>query len=100
MNIGEWTKSVDDEHSVLVSVNWNSTYPIYEFVNDPIKKEKIKLAIIKYINSKAIEKLEIVPFYRYWGNGEHYYDLQYAPKLWYGQYKYEGIIGYVYPISD
>lgn len=95
INLGEWTNSVDDAHSVLISVNWNATYPIYDLVEDPVKKEQLKTAVINYINSKSVEVLEIVPFYRYWGNGEHYFAQEYAPKLWYDQYTYEQVACYL-----
>ncbi len=64
-NYGEWTKSVDDTHSVLVDVNWNATYPIYDFVADPVKKAQITVAMEKYIVDRKLGKiLELIPLYR------------------------------------
>lgn len=55
---GEWTKSVDDELSRLVDVNWDATYPIYDLISNPAKKQEIKEAVLKYIASKKAEASE------------------------------------------
>lgn len=66
INLGDWTKSVDDQHSRLVDVDWNATYPIYDLISDPIKKQQIKEAVEKYINSKRIDMIDIIPVFRYY----------------------------------
>lgn len=55
---GEWTMSVDDELSRLIDVDWNATYPIYDLISEPIKKQEIKDAILKYIASKKVETIK------------------------------------------
>lgn len=95
INLGSWTQSVDDLHSSLVEVNWNATYPIYELISDSRKREELKEAVLKYIESKKKKVLPIVPFYQYWGNGEHYYTTEFASTLWYGQYRYEYVAWYL-----
>lgn len=95
INLGAWTESVDDTHCRLVDVNWNATYPIYDLITDPIKKAELKVAVEKYIDSKKIEPLPIVPFYQYWGNGEHFYDQKYAPTAGNGEYRYEYVAWYL-----
>ena len=37
-NLSGWQQSVDKTHCVLTEINFNKTYPIYEFIKDPIKK--------------------------------------------------------------
>ena len=64
INLGDWTKSIDDEHARLIDVDWNVTYPIYELISDPIKKQQIKDAVFRYIESKKIEVLALEPLYK------------------------------------
>lgn len=68
INLGDWTKSVDDQHSRLIDVDWNATYPIYDLISDPIKKQEIKEAVQRYINSKKIDVIDIIPVFRYYSN--------------------------------
>lgn len=42
INLGDWTKSVDDKNSRVVDVDWNATYPIYELISDPVKQQQMK----------------------------------------------------------
>jgi len=64
INLGNWTSSVDDTHSKLVKVDWNATYPIYDLISDPLKKEQIKSAVIKYIESHQLPPiLQLLPLY-------------------------------------
>lgn len=63
-NPGKWAETVTDVNSVLISLNWNRTYPIYELVTDPSKKAMLKAAVERYIESKKIEVMEVVPLYR------------------------------------
>lgn len=64
INLGDWTKSIDDQHANLIDVDWNSTYPIYELISDPVKKQQIKDAVLRYIKSKKIEILALEPLYK------------------------------------
>lgn len=95
INLGAWTESVDDNHSRLVDVDWNATYPIYDLIKDPIKKSELKAAVEKYIDSKKIEILPIVPLYQYWDNKDHFYMTGYSPSGVEGRWKYEYPICYV-----
>lgn len=52
LDFSEWQKSVDKNHCVLTEINFNKTYPIYEFIKDPVKKQQIKDAVIRYINNQ------------------------------------------------
>lgn len=91
INLGDWTKSVDDEHSRLVDIDWNATYPIYDLISDPIKKEEIKKAVLKYINSKKIEVLKTSLIYRSYNGKDHYYASFYSPTYGNGNWTYEGV---------
>lgn len=64
INLGSWSSSVDDQHSKLIDVDWNATYPIYDLIADPIKKQEVKKAVLAYIDSKKIIVKEVNPFYR------------------------------------
>lgn len=97
INLGAWTESVDDQHSRLFDVNWNATYPIYDLISDPIKKQEIKEAVFRYIDSKKIEILPIVPVYQSWNGRDHYYNTNYS--LTYGDkndWKYEYVAFHVF----
>ncbi|WP_101688713.1 MAC/perforin domain-containing protein [Dysgonomonas massiliensis] len=63
-NPGKWAETVTDVNSVLINLNWNRTYPIYELVTDPSKKAMLKAAVERYIDSKKIEVLEVALLYR------------------------------------
>lgn len=39
------------------------TYPIYELIADATKREEIRLAVNRYIESQKIEILELEPLY-------------------------------------
>lgn len=55
LNIGDWLMSINDDNSVLVNVKWKYTYPIYEFITDPIIKQSVKEAFRSYIESKKVD---------------------------------------------
>lgn len=96
INLGDWTKSVDDQHSRLVDVDWNATYPIYELISDPIKKGELKNAVQKYIDSKKIDMIELLPLYQYYS--EKYVNHSYCTH-WRGNVSgtdhYEGVLAYI-----
>ena len=63
-NLSGWQQSVDKTHCVLTEINFNKTYPIYEFIKDPIKKQQIKDAAEKYIKSKIRPIIEVKPMFQ------------------------------------
>ena len=96
INLGAWTESVDDLHSRLFDVNWNATYPIYDLISDPIKKQEMKEAVFRYIDSKKIDVIELLPLYQYYS--DKYINHSYTTH-WRGEVdltdRYEGVIGYI-----
>ena len=96
INLGAWTESVDDQHSRLFDVNWNATYPIYDLISDPIKKQEMKEAVFRYIDSKKIDVIELLPLYQYYS--DKYINHSYTTH-WRGEVdltdRYEGVIGYI-----
>ena len=69
----------------------NKTYPIYELISDPQKKEELKKATEDYIMSKSIEVLPTACVYRSYNQNDHFYATIYHPT--YGdknEWKYEG----------
>ena len=87
IDFGSWSASVDDTHSVLIDVDWNKTYPIYELISDPQKKEELKNATEDYIMSKSIEVLPTACVYRYYNGKDHYYTTVY--KEAFDEWKFE-----------
>lgn len=87
IDFGSWSASVDDTHSVLIDVDWNKTYPIYELISDPQKKEELKKATEDYIMSKSIEVLPTACVYRYYNGKDHYYTTVY--KEAFDEWKFE-----------
>jgi len=88
-SIGNWLKTVDDANCVLAEVTFNRTYPIYEFISNPTKKQQIKDAVIRYLNSKTKEVLKVKPMYQLKSKntGDTWYaynwaDYQYAMSKW------------------
>ncbi|QIK54958.1 MAC/Perforin domain protein [Dysgonomonas sp. HDW5B] len=99
VDIKSWENTVKINNANLNSLNWNETYPIYEFITDATKKAQIKAAVDKYIASKQINLLEITPLYRY--NHEkrvdHFYTTYWAPTQGGGDWKYEKVECYILP---
>lgn len=96
INLGAWTESVDDQHSRLFDVNWNATYPIYDLISDPIKKQEIKEAVFRYIDSKKIEMLNTSFVYQSYNGKEHYYCTFYSPSYGSGDLIYEAPVFSIY----
>ncbi|WP_195407134.1 MAC/perforin domain-containing protein [Bacteroides congonensis] len=65
VDIQSWEKSISLGNSCLTDINWKETYPIYEFITDPVKKAAIKSAVIKYIADRQIKMLKIIPLYQF-----------------------------------
>lgn len=73
VDIQNWENSVSLENSCLTEITWKETYPIYDFISDPIKKAEIKSAVIKYIAKSKLSVLELLPLYSYYNGvaGDH-----------------------------
>ncbi|MCC8408980.1 MACPF domain-containing protein [Mucilaginibacter sp. UR6-1] len=65
VDIQGWENTVNLQNAGLTKVNWNETYPIYDFITDPVKKAEVKAAVERYLTSKQLTLLDIVPLYRY-----------------------------------
>lgn len=63
--VNDWSQSIDDKRAKLIDINWDRTYPIYEFIPDPIKKEKVRVAVNEYIYNKRINVVDVLPLYEY-----------------------------------
>lgn len=66
IDIQSWEKSLSLANSCLNEINWKETYPIYEFISDPIKKEQIKDAVKRHIAASQLNILELLPLYSYY----------------------------------
>lgn len=100
INVDSWARTVDDQHCVLVDINFNRTFPLYDFVTDPSKKEKIKLAVEKYIMSKEVDIIKVKPMHQLKSNrsGDTWWvfsqdEVNYAINTWGEQY--HGVVGFI-----
>ena len=99
LSLDSWAKTVDDQNSVLVDINFNKTYPLYDFINDPIKKQNVKNAVISYLTGKEKPILQIKPMHQLKSkNGDTWWvfskdEVDFAQNA-YGD-QYHGVIGYV-----
>jgi len=66
VDIQSWEKSVSLGNACLNDINWKDTYPIYDFISDPLKKEQIKAAVKQYIASSQLKVLELLPLKTYY----------------------------------
>lgn len=100
INQSAWEQSVNDGNAALVEVDWNKAIPIWDFIEDSTKKEEIKQAVIKYVESRKIEMIEgeeMVPLYRFYipWCGDYLFTYQQEEMLLNG-YQQQEIVGYVY----
>lgn len=65
IDIQSWENSISLGNVCLNNINWEETYPIFEFISDPIKKEEIKNAMKRYLESSRLNIIELLPIYGY-----------------------------------
>ncbi len=90
IDLGAWQNSITERNAALVDIAWENAIPIYELIENPIKKEQIKNATIKYINKKKVEILPTSIIHQSFDGKDHFYSTEY--KTTYGgnaQWKYE-----------
>ena len=63
VDVQGWENSVTLSNANLTAINWDETYPIYEFIQDPIKKQEIKAAVERHIEQAQLRTLELLPLY-------------------------------------
>lgn len=104
VDVLSWEKSLSLANSCLTEINWKETYPIYEFISDPVKKQVIKAAVIKHIEKSKIDMLELLPLHIYVYDNpnevnqkrmDHYTTTQVDIEKKYSGWKYGGVEGYV-----
>lgn len=68
-----WERSVGQENTTtgLIDFASGSLIPIWEFVDDPIKREALKKYVIKYIEENELKIDELIPLYLIYHNGYH-----------------------------
>lgn len=105
LDFSEWQKSVDKNHCVLTEINFNKTYPIYDFIKDPVKKQQIKDAVIRYINNQKRPILKLKPMFQLKSKntGDTWWvytkdEVDYAVNRW-GE-EFQGLLGFVLAESD
>ncbi len=65
IDVQSWENSVSLSNACLTNINWKETYPIYNFISDPVKKEEIKQAVFKYISNSRFKELKLNLLYAY-----------------------------------
>ncbi|MGK4139675.1 MULTISPECIES: MAC/perforin domain-containing protein [Bacteroides] len=63
IDIGKWESSVNLSNANLTAINWEETYPIYDFIQDPQKKQDVKKAVEQYLLGAQIKVLELKPLF-------------------------------------
>ena len=71
VDIQSWENSVSLGNSCLTEITWKETYPIYDFISDPIKKKEIKAAVMRYIEASSFNVWKLLPLYTYYCEGEN-----------------------------
>ena len=83
VDVQSWENSVSLSNACLTNINWKETYPIYDFISDPVKKEEIKQAVEKYIKASQLHVIELLPLYLYCHlDGNHYTTLIISPVIY------------------
>nr|WP_315422112.1 MAC/perforin domain-containing protein [uncultured Pedobacter sp.] len=59
VNISGWEQSVNTKNCALVAID--NAVPIYEFIENPIKKQQVKEAVERYIIARQIKMINEVP---------------------------------------
>ncbi|WP_313185226.1 MAC/perforin domain-containing protein [Sphingobacterium siyangense] len=67
INISSWQQSISDRNCALIDIQ--RMVPLYEFIDDPVKKAQVKAAIEQYIKDNQITELGEEPVYSYVKNG-------------------------------
>lgn len=97
IDIQSWEKSISLGNSCLTNINWKETYPIYDFIKDPIKKEEIKLAVQRHIEAAQIHVKELLPLYSYYNDrGNHYLTTIDNITIDYPEWNFFCIEGYIF----
>lgn len=96
VNISSWQQSITDRNCGLIDIE--RMVPLYEFIDDPVKKAQVKAAIEKHIKDNQITELGEVPVYVYNNKKttDHYFSTQNEPSISGGQYINEGIVFYAF----
>lgn len=71
VDIQNWENSVKLGNACLNKINWKETYPIYEFVEDSVKRMQIKNAVIKHLKTAKLNELQLKPLYVYLNKKEY-----------------------------
>ena len=99
VDIQSWENSISLKNSCLNEINWEETHPIYDFIYDPVKKEEIKQAVMRYMEKSRLNMLELLPLYCYYseaGKGNnHIVTTNARLSEDYPEYKPWGVEGYI-----
>ncbi|MDR0332220.1 MAG: hypothetical protein LBI15_02040 [Dysgonamonadaceae bacterium] len=63
-NISAWESSVTEINAAILEINWEHTYPISDFIADPVKRVAIEAAIKRYVKQDEVKIVEVKPLYR------------------------------------
>lgn len=90
LDLNKWESSIDyEKNAALTFINWPEAIPIYELIADNTKKEQIKQATIKYVESKKLEMPHVLPVHQSWNGRDHFYATEYKPSYGNNEWHYE-----------
>lgn len=96
VDIKSWENSLSTNNSCLTSITWKETYPIYEFISDPLKRREIKEAVIRHIEASKLNVLELIPLYLYCNPRQNHYTTSNPDVVAnYPEWEYYGMEGYI-----
>lgn len=98
VDVQSWENSINLSNSCLNEIMWKETYPIYDFISDPIKKKQIKEAVKRYILASQLNILELHPLYTYLLKGnisDHLVTTNPEIERYWPQYVFDQIEGYI-----
>lgn len=96
VDIKSWENSLSTNNSCLTSITWKETYPIYEFISDPLKRQEIKEAVIRHIEASKLNVLELIPLYLYCNPRQNHYTTSNPDVVAnYPEWEYYGMEGYI-----
>lgn len=101
-DLNAWQSSITKGSAEIVDIDWNKTYPIYEFISDLALKKRVETAVIKHITSqKVVPPAQVIPLYVMWSDRAKnsyfttdFEDLDLYSSRW--EYRYDGVEAYLY----
>lgn len=99
-NLREWQASIDPQLRGITGIDFSRAYPIYDFIEDPVKREAVKAALEQHLASKEKPILNVKPMHQLKSkrNGDTWWvyskeEVDQAVNRW-GD-RYDGVVAFV-----